>query len=625
MFVLFVSYTDTNRLDATRPKGDPKNLMRKKTEAFFALMAILLIFTLPTFAQVEQNSEEEAAPPVQKYVELSIRGPLVETKPTFAFGPTGRTLKSLIARIDRIRKDDEVAGVLLKIESLGIGWAKLQEIRDKIIQLRGDGKVVIGYLQDGGNAEYMLACATDRIVLMPAGTLGVTGLRAEVMFFKGSFEKLDIEADMMAVGKYKSAIEPYTRDNMSDEQREAINDILDDLYEQQVQMITDGRNAIDETMANQLIDGGPFTAQEALDAKLVDALQYYDELVKSVESDQPDPIKVVSDSGKRSRQQPDLSNLTGFMKFFSMLTTPSRSRTRSGKPQIALIYATGPIMANMPTSLFSTQEVITPRKFTKALRHARDSRTIRAVVMRVDSPGGSAIASDLIWREVMLTQREKPVIISMSDVAGSGGYYIAMAAGTIVAEPGTITGSIGVLGGKLNLKGLYNKVGLTKEIVKRGNNATLYSDYGKFTPSERERVQKMLDTIYWDFVGKAAKGRHKTAEEIHELAQGRIWTGRQAKTIGLVDELGGLDTAFALAKKQIGLSADDQVNIIELPKPKTLFETLMADIDGGTNIQITPDLSIPVALAKTIPHFYWIRLFATERVVAALPFALIIR
>lgn len=599
--------------------------MRKRAEAFFALTTVVLIFMLPPFVAAAQNSEEAEAPPTRKYIELSIRGPLVDTKPTFAFGPTGRTLRSLIAQIDRIRKDDEVAGVLLKIESLGIGWAKLQEIRDKLIQLRGDGKVVVSYLKGGGNAEYMLACATDRIVLMPAGTIGVTGLRAEVMFFKGTFEKLDIEADMMSVGKYKSAIEPYTRDNMSDAQRETINDILDDLYEQQVQMIADGRDAIDEATAKQLIDGGPFTAQEALEAKLVDALQYYDELVKSVESDHPEPVKIVSDSRRRSSQPPDLTNFTGFMKFFSMLTTPKRTRTRSGKPQIALIYATGPILSDMPSSLFSPQEVITPRKFTKALRDARKSSTIRAVVMRVDSPGGSAIASDLIWREVMLTQREKPVIVSMSDVAGSGGYYIAMAAGTIVAEPGTITGSIGVLGGKLNLKGLYNKVGLTKEIVKRGNNATLYSDYGNFTPSERERVQKMLDTIYWDFVGKAAKGRHKTAEEIHELAQGRIWTGRQAKTIGLVDELGGLETAFALAKKQIGLSADDAVNVIVLPKPKTFLEVLMEDLDGGANIQITPDLSIPAALAKTVPHLYWIRLLATERVVAALPFVLTIR
>ena len=213
----------------------------------------------------------------------------------------------------------------------------------------------------------------------------------------------------------------------------------------------------------------------------------------------------------------------------------------------------------------------------------------------------------------------------MSDIAGSGGYYIAMAAGTIVAEPGTITGSIGVLGGKLNLKGLYNKVGLTKEVITRGKNANLYSDYGNFTPTERERLQKLLETIYQDFVQKAAEGRNKTEAEIDKLAQGRIWTGKQAKEIGLVDELGGFDTALTIAKEQIALDPTDEVDIIILPKPKTFFETLIEDMEMDIRLPMTPHLPVPKPIEQTLPSFYWLHLFANELAATVMPFEIVIR
>ena len=594
--------------------------MQKLTKPFWVLTVISVLLICSS-----ASAQEEAVEPTRKYVELSIGGPLAEVKPAFAFPPRIRTLRSVTKQIDRIRKDDEVAGVLLKIEGLGVGWAKLQELRDKIIQLRSGGVEVISYLEAGGNAEYLLACAADQIVLMPAGMVGLTGLRAEVMFYRGLLDKLEVKADMYAVGKYKSAVEPYMRDSMSEAQRETLNAILDDLYEQQVEMIANGRGEIDAELAAELIDQGPFTAEEAYQAKLVDALQYYDELVKSIEADADEKIEVVSDYGKKSKDAPELTGFAGFMRLFSMLTSSRRPSSRAGRPKVALIYATGPIMSNAPTDPFTTGQVITPGIVAKALREAREDNDIEAVVMRVDSPGGSALASDVIWREAMLTQREKPLVVSMSDVAGSGGYYIAMAAGTIVAEPGTITGSIGVLGGKLNLKGLYNKIGLTKEVITRGKNANLYSDYGDFTPTERERLEKMLETIYGDFVRKAADGRDKTEAEIHEIAQGRIWTGKQAKELGLVDELGGLDTALAIAKKRIALSPDDAVDIIVLPKPKTFFETLMEDMEMDMRIPITLHLSVPTSIARTLPNFYWLRLFANEPVAAVMPFEIVIR
>ena len=618
--------------------------MPKLTKRFWLLTLIIhLLIWSPTFAQVldSRNGEETVKPqvspdasdetpkaqetPSRKYVELSIKGPLAEVRPTFVFSSQVKTLRSITKEIDKVRKDGEVAGVLLKIEGLGIGWAKLQELRDKIIQLKSEGIEVISYLESGGNAEYLLACAADRIVLMPAGMVGLTGLRAEVMFFRGLLDKLDIKADMYAVGKYKSAIEPYMRDSMSEAQREAMNAILDDLYAQQVEMIANGRGEINAALATELIGQGPFTAEEAYQAKLVDALQYYDELVESIEGRAEEKVEVVSEYRKKPTAAPELTGFAGFMKLFSILASSKQPSSGEGKPQVALIYATGPIMSDAPTSPFTTGQVMTPSEMAEALREAREDSDIQAVVMRVDSPGGSAVASDAIWREVLLTQREKPLVVSMSDVAGSGGYYIAMAAGTIVAEPGTITGSIGVLGGKLNLKGLYNKVGLTKEIITRGQNANLYSDYGDFTPTERERLQKLLETIYQGFVRKAAEGRNKTEAEIHELAQGRIWTGKQAKEIGLVDELGGLDTALAIVKKQIGLDPADEIDIIILPKPKTFFETLIEDMEMGMGIPITPHLPVPTPIERTLPSFYWLHLFANESAATVMPFAIVIR
>jgi protease-4 len=587
--------------------------------AWSCLLFILLVLT--SFSGLAQ--EDADSPP--KYVELVLRGPLVEVKPAFSFSPRMKTLRSVMEQMDKIRKDDEVVGVLLKIEELDSGWAKLQELRDKILQLRADDVEVIAYLEDSDNAEYLLACAADRIVLTPAGIVGLAGLRAEVMFYKGLLDKLDVEADMYAVGKYKSAIEPYTHDTMSEPQRETLNAILDDLYEQQIAMIDQGRERIDATMAKDLIDRGPFTAQEAYEAGLVDELKYYDELLASLEAEWGSEIELVSDYGKQTKQTQELTGFAGFMKFLSMLTTANRPSGQTGRPKIALIYANGMIMPNTPTDPFSTGQVITPNQAAKALREAREDNSIRAVVMRVDSSGGSALASDAIWREVMLTQREKPVVASMSDVAASGGYYIAMAAGTIVAEPGTITGSIGVLGGKLNLRGLYNKVGLTKEIITRGRNANLYSDYDNFTPTERERLEKLLETIYGIFVQKAAAGRGKTEAELHEIAQGRIWTGKQAKAVGLVDELGGLDAALAIAKKRVALSPDAPVDIIVLPKPKTFLEMLMEDMEMEARISITNDLSIPMSLVTALPHLHWLRLFANESVAAVMPFEIKIK
>ena len=600
-----------------------------------AFLFVLLILVLPVLAEDHTAEEtEETVPPVKKYAEFTLSGTYADTKVMSTFGTSStKTLRGLFKKLDALRTDDEIAGIIFKIDDVSIGRATLQEIRNKIHELREAGKETIGYLESGGNAEYLLAAAMDRIVLMPVGVLNITGLRAEVMFYKGLLEKLDIQADMLAMGKYKSGVEPYMREGMSDAFRESLTAVLDDLYVQLLSYIAEHRDGITVESAADLMDRGPFTAEEALQEKLVDALQYYDELLTALKTASEDEDVQVVESNERKRKVPNMNSFAGLMQLFSMLNPPQRA-SNTAENQIALIYANGPILPDVE-SLFGSMPVVMPDTLNEAFEKARTDDSVRAVVLRIDSPGGSALASDLIWREVILTQREKPVVVSMGDVAASGGYYIAMAAGTIVAHPGTLTGSIGVFGGKLNMKGFYNKIGLTKEIITHGQNATLYSDYGGFTPTERERVEKMMKTIYEDFVRKAAMGRDKSFDEIDEIAQGRVWTGKQAKALGLVDELGGLDTALSIAKEQAGFAIDDKVNLIVLPKQKPFFEQflerMIEDTEGSMRLPMQLTSNHPVMSVLGAQWGYvitWLSLFGFEdgiRVVTILPYDILIR
>ena len=610
----------------------------------YASLLILLLLVSPIFA--EEHAAEETPPPVKKYAEFTLSGTYTDTKTVSPFGTSStKTIRGLFKKLDALKTDDDLAGVIFKIEGISVGWATLQEIRTELHEFRNTGKETIGYLESGGNAEYLLAATMDRVVLMPTGSLNLTGLRAEVIFYKGLLDKLDIEADMLAMGKYKSGVEPYMRDGMSDEFRESMTALLDDLYAQLLNHIAESRDGISTEQASDLINRGPFTAEEAKQEKLVDALQYYDELVTTLKTASKDEeVQVVKPSFERKRTVPDMNSFAGLMQLFSMLNPPQRARA-AGENQIALIYASGPILPDID-SPFISMSAITPKKLKKAFEKTRTDESVRAVVLRIDSPGGSALASDLIWREVMLTQREKPVVVSMGNVAASGGYYIAMAAGTIVAHPSTLTGSIGVFGGKLNLKGLYNKAGLTKEIIAHGQNATLYSDYGGFTPTERERVEKMMKTVYEDFVNKAAAGRSKSFNEIDEIAQGRVWTGKQAQELGLVDELGGLDDALSIAKEQAGFAEDDKVNLIVLPKQRPLFEQLIEqmieDTEGSIQLEgwkigrlegwgFQPSL-LPAFHSVLGAHWQhvvtWLTLFGFEdgtQIVTILPYDILIR
>ena len=444
------------------------------------------------------------------------------------------------------KRDREIAGALIKIGGNRYGIARLQEIREAILDFKASGKKVVGYMTNCSTGNYLIASVCDRIVLHPSGEVRLIGLRSEISFYKGVLDKLGIRADLEHIGEYKSASDLFTREEMSEAHREVQNAILDDLYDQLTQAIAAKRSWTQDDV-KLLIDQGPFTAKQALAHGIVDQLAYQDQL-KGVAKEL---------TGKDCRLVKARQYL-GIVEYEHDWEVPL--------PKIAIIEAEGMMMTGDSfTDPFTGTKTMGSTTITRALRNVRKDSSVKAVVLRIDSGGGLVVAADTIWRELMRLKDVKPLVVSMGDVAGSGGYYIAAPADTIVAEPGTITGSIGVVSGKYSFKGLYDKIGLHKEILKRGKHADFYTDYGDYPTEEREIIHAQIKEIYEDFVGKVAEGRGMTREAVNQIGKGRIWTGKQAKEIGLVDELGGLNLALSIARKKAGL-AQKKVQLIRLPR-----------------------------------------------------------
>jgi len=370
-------------------------------------------------------------------------------------------------------------------------------------------------------------------------------------------------------GAYKSAVEPYTRTGMSDQHREMLGRLLDDLYTQMTDAISRGRGFTVEQVAD-IVDRGPYAAHEALDAGLVDALAYVDELDAYLDELLGEDVDLV-----RRRAPRDTSGMGAFVRMIRDAAA-SDAVKQSPNDKIALVHLDGIITAGAPTGLGSGG-IVTASAVGAAIREAADDDTVKAIVLRINSPGGSALASDLIWRAVVQAAEVKPVVASMGSVAASGGYYVAMAADRVLADPGTVTGSVGVFGGKFDFEGLYGKIGVRREVLARGRNATIYANTGGFSDSERERVRSLIDETYRDFVQKAADGRDMEFAEMEALARGQVWTGAEAVENGMVDQLGGLRAAFEVAKVQAGYPADRQFELLELPSVPNFWDMFEDD------------------------------------------------
>lgn len=463
------------------------------------------------------------------------------------------TVRSVVDSLRKAKVDDRIKGVVLKPQGPQAYWGKVQEIRDAVLDFRESGKPIAAFLEFGGTQEYFLASAADRIYLMPGGTLDVVGLANYVSFVRPALDKIDAYPDMLAAGEYKTAANFYTETTMTAAHREMAESLNRDLYEQVIEGIAEARGLTRDDVRRR-VDEGPFLPDDALAAGLIDGLVYADEL-QHEELFEAGDWREISD---RDYRQVGLESVG--------LNRGER---------IALIYAVGGINSGSSGVDMLGREVLGSDTLTSAIRAARDDESVRAVVLRIDSPGGSAIASDAVWREVGLVRESgKPIVASMSDLGGSGGYYIAMAADAIVAQPATLTGSIGVMAGKIATGGAYEKLGVMLEPVSQGRFAEIWSPVTRFSEAERAKMQAYVDAVYEDFVEKAAAGRQTTRDDIHAVAQGRVWTGRQAAERGLVDELGGLSRALALAKERAGIDADDEVRLVVYPRPKSFFELL---------------------------------------------------
>ena len=489
-------------------------------------------------------------------------GELQETVPDDVVGQLiGRnvtTVRSFVESLRLAKRDPRITGVLLVPSSFESPfWAKVQELRDAVLDFRKSGKIVVAFLEYGGDREYYLASAADRVFLLPTSALDLTGVASYEVFLRGTLDKLGAYPDFLQIGAYKTAVNQLTEKGFTPAHREMTEALNADMYAQLVRGIAGARKKT-EAEIRQLLDQGPFAPEDAVRTGLVDALAYEDQL--------DDRVPQLRQGGEMRRVEGnDYQRVT--------------PRSLGVRPQsrIALVYASGVIASGKSGYDPGNGVVVGSDTFVEQLRRLRNDDAIKAIVLRVDSPGGSSVASDVMWRELMITRDQKPsrpLVISMSDLAASGGYYISVPGHVIVAQPGTLTGSIGIFAGKFVIDSTLTKVGVATQTVKSGKNADIYSPFARFSPEQREKVGQYMDGFYKGFITKVADGRHSTPDRIDAVAQGRVWTGAQAKDRGLVDALGGLDTAVSIAKERAHIPADEEVELVVYSARRSFFEAI---------------------------------------------------
>lgn len=486
----------------------------------------------------------------------------------------------------KAKSDPRIRAVLLRPGLLECSWGKAAEIRDAVLDFRTSGKKAYAYFEEAPDAdkEYYLATACDRIVLHPLGWLGINGIGGYQPFFKGLLDKLGVKAEFEHIEEYKTAYNLFTEPGFTPAHREETESYIGDVFDVYVATAAAARGKSPEEF-RALLDRAFFQGENAKAAGLVDDVLYEDELKSRLLSEEGRPLRTIR------------------LGTYAKVRSPAAGI--GGRRRLALIYGVGPIMSGE-----SLPQVMGGATLARWLRLAREDESVAAVVFRVDSPGGSSVASDVIGREVALTKRVKPIVVSMSDVAGSGGYWVAMYAHKIVAQPQTLTGSIGVLAGKFSFRDLYDKLGINAESVAFGALAEIFSTYRPFTPEERRVLRQEILYTYEKFVAGVAEGRHLTPEQVNEIGRGRIWTGRQAKERGLVDETGGLATAIGLAKKLAGIPSDEPVALSVWPKRRSFWGSFFGRRAPETGFGARADLR------KALEAF---RFMAEPRVWALMP------
>ncbi|MBC8167269.1 MAG: signal peptide peptidase SppA, partial [Bryobacteraceae bacterium] len=529
---------------------------------------------------------------------LNLRGSVPEKAPVsipipFIGGSTPLTVPEIWSTLHRAAGDSRIKALVLEIGRTDAGWAKLNEIRDDVLAFRKSGKPVYAFLKGPRTREYYVATAADRIYTEPEDLVDVKGLRAELMYFKNTLDKLGVQVEVEHVGRFKDAGDSFTQTSMSPETRESLGLVVDGIYNHVIQALATGRKKTpDEIRA--IVDDGPYTAKQAAAKGLIDSLRYEDQVYGELKAQlkQTSLVKL---------------NFRNYVKAIGPDTTASK--------KIALVVGEGTILRGAGDDAMGSDEGFTSGAFIKMLRSVGSDSSISGVILRVDSPGGDAFASDEILREVRLLRDKKPMVISMSDAAASGGYYVAMTGDPVLAYPTTLTGSIGVLFTKINLRGLYDKLGIQKDFLLRGKNSNIDSDYGPMTPEARAKLQAGIQEFYTQFVTKVSEGRKRKYEDVEPLAQGRVWLGSDAKERGLVDELGGLDAAVAAIRKKAGMKEGEGVRLVPYPPKRTLLDQLLKSNSESASVE--------TKLIQTLGFDY--RVWAQSGFLRMLPFQITIQ
>jgi protease-4 len=538
-----------------------------KRSALVVLLVVIVIllglFIIGGFIYLQFNQEPYI--PEKAYLKIELSGPLADTTPNRfpALSSSAISIQDLWYQLARAAVDERIKGVLVRISYLETGFAKIEEIGRLLKVFSRSKKPVLAFIVDGGLKEYYLASFADKVIMFRGGMLSISGIGAEAVFLKNTLSKLGVQAEIFHIGDYKTASNTFSEDHMTPAHRESMQALIDDLYKAVIAGIAANRK-LDAGVVKEILDRSPLAQEEYVKAKMIDSLGYEDEL-----------------HGLLKTQYPEVN--------FKTYAKTSSPLPFSGAKKIAVIFAAGEItMGHSGGQSILGDDVLGADTVAGQLRQARNNYAVKAVVLRVDSPGGSAVASDLILREAELLARKKPLIISMSDMAASGGYWISMSAQKIFAWPETITGSIGIISGKFVLKGLYDKLGINKEIVKTSEFAGMYSDYKPFSDREKVKIMDDMQAVYSEFLKKVAGNRKLDVAEVEKIARGRVWSGQAALGLRLVDELGGLDAALAEAKKLAHIPALEKVGVRIYPQKKSFWEMLfsLADVKAQNPLDV---------------------------------------
>jgi len=532
---------------------------------FCGLILVIFIFAAVRFAGSYANRPVSVAD--GSTLVLDLEGDVPERLPAEIPIPilqsqTSLSVEQVWDTFRRAATDSRIRGVLFEPHGLDIGWGKMEEIHDEIVQFKKSGKPIITYLRNPTAREYYLASATDKIFLSPEDSLDVKGLAVESMFFKQTLDKLGVQAEVIHAGKYKDAGDVLTRTSMTPETREQLNAILDQYYGNLIATLAEGRKKQPDAV-RALIDDGPFLARDALSGGLIDSLGYEDQAVAEMQS---------------RLKQSELRRISG--RAYVKGSVPGASGRR-----VALIVGEGTISAGTGNET-ADDESFTGTGFIKLLKQVENDSSIQGVIMRIDSPGGDAIASDDILHEAKNLSKKKPLVISMGDTAASGGYYVAATGDPIIAYPNTLTGSIGVIFAKFTLHGLFDKIGMDTQLLTRGRFADIESASTPLSDAARQKFSGQIDAFYRAFVSRVAESRKKPYDQIEPLAQGRVWVGAQAKENGLVDQLGGLDRAVEVLKQQAHMSASDRVTLVPYPGRRNVIDLLFSRADPTAEVQM---------------------------------------